>query len=185
MFRRAIVEGDQAAWEALYAQYHRLVRTWLRRHAAAALADEVDDYLVNRTFERFWFSVKPERFSTFARLQAILQYLKLCAHCVLLDEVRAQVRRQALRGYECASASTFDEIGEREAARALWQAIYEAAHDESERLIATLTFVHGLKPQEIYEMHPDRYAEVAEVYRIKRNLLDRLRRDKTIQASLA
>jgi DNA-directed RNA polymerase specialized sigma24 family protein len=180
-FRRAIVEGDQAAWEALYAQYQHLVRSWLRRHAAARLASEGGDYLVNRAFERFWLHVKPERFTTFTGLQALLQYLKLCAHCALLDDVRAQARRHALRGHECAPISAVEEIGEREAARVLWQTIYAEAHDESERLVATLTFVNGLKPREIYAAHPDRYADVAEVYRLKRNLIDRLRRDETVQ----
>jgi DNA-directed RNA polymerase specialized sigma24 family protein len=185
LFRRAIVESDQLAWNALYAQYQRLVRTWLRRHTAAALVGEADDYLVNRTFERFWLYVKPDRFNSFAGLSALLQYLKLCAHGVLLDEARAQSRRQALPGSGHEQPSAFEEVIEQEAAITLWQLVETEAHDESELTIATLSFIHGLKPREIYEQHPDRYASIDEVYRIKRNLLDRLRRDELIRLSWA
>lgn len=183
LFRRAVVEGDQAAWDALYAQYQHLVRTWLRRHAAASLTDEADDYLINRTFERFWMYVKPDRFASFAGLPALLQYLKLCAHGVLLDEVRSQARKQTVPVRDQVQPLASEDIIEREAARTLWQAISAAARDESDLLIARLSFLHGLKPREIYERHPDRFANVAEVYRVKRNLLDRLRRDETILLS--
>jgi DNA-directed RNA polymerase specialized sigma24 family protein len=181
LFRRAIVEGDQAAWETLYGRYRRLVGSWLRRHSASPLVGEADDYLINRTFERFWLYVKPERFDSFAGLPALLQYLKLCAHGVLMDEVRSQARRQAMHGCDHAQPPNLDDIGEREAAHILWQAISAEVRDELERLIATLSFVQGLKPREIYKQHPEQFADVAEVYRIKRNLLDRLRRDETIR----
>lgn len=185
LFRRAVVEGDQAAWDALYAQYQHLVRTWLRRHAAAALTDEADDYLINRTFERFWMYVKPDRFASFAGLPALLQYLKLCAHGVLLDEVRSQTRKQTVPVRDQAQPLASDDIIEREAAHTLWQAIRATARDESDLLIAQLSFIHGLKPREIYGRYPEHFASVAEVYRIKRNLLDRLRRDETILLSYA
>lgn len=181
LFRRAVVEGNQGAWEALCAQYQGLVRSWLRRHPAATLVDESDDYLVNRTFERFWRGVGPARFATFRGLPALLSYLKLCAQSVVLDEARARAKRQAvqLEGWE--QVDGFEEaIAEQAAAHALWRAIRAAVRDESELLIARLSFIQGLKPREIRERYPERYADVAEVYRLKRNLLDRLRRDATI-----
>jgi DNA-directed RNA polymerase specialized sigma24 family protein len=167
IFRRAIVEGDQEAWGAIYTKYQRLVGSWLRRHAAAALAGEADDYLINRTFERFWTYVKPERFDSFAGLPALLQYLKLCAHGVLLDEARAQARKQVVHGGDFAQPSGIEEVGEREAAGMLWQAVSAEARDEPERLIAMYSFIHGLKPREIYERHPEQYVSIAEVYRIR------------------
>lgn len=186
LFRRAIVAGDQAAWADLCARYQGLVRLWLRRHPAASLAAEAEDELINRTFARFWRSVGPARFADFDGLPPLLRYLKLCAQSVLLDEARARTRHRALPLAGDAEAAPFeDAVAERAAARALWRAIGAATHDDAELLIARLSFIHGLKPGEIHARHPDRYASVAEVYRLKRNLLDRLRRDPAIRAAYA
>lgn len=181
VFQHAIVAGDQAAWGALYARYHRLVRAWLLRHPAAALAGEVDDALINRAFERFWLYVRPERFASFSGLPELLQYLKLCAHGVLLDEGRAQTRRRAIRGRNPVNIAVADEVIDRETVRALWRAIRAEARDEADLLIVRLSFIHGLKPREIHERHPEHFADIAAVYRVKRNLLDRLRRSEAIR----
>ena len=53
--------------------------------------------------------------------------------------------------------------------------------DEAEQLVARLSFVAGLSPREIRARHPDRFADVNTVYRIKRNLIDRLRRSQCIE----
>jgi hypothetical protein len=182
LFRRAIVAGDQAAWGALCAHYGGLVCAWLRRHPAWHLAGEEADYLANRAFERFWRSVGPDRFGTFAGLPALLQYLKLCAHSALLDEARARARQPA--GHACPPATVpgFEEgVLGRISAGELWQAVRAEVRDETELLVATLSFVHALTPREICARHPEQVADVGEVYRIKRNLLDRLRRDETIR----
>ena len=181
LFRRAIVDGDQVAWTAICAGYGGLVRAWLHRHPALPLADESADYLVNRAFERFWLSVGPDRFGSFAGLPALLQYLKLCARSVLLDEARARTRQRACHaGPGGPVPSIEDGVIGHIAASELWQAVSAEARDEAELLVATLSFVHGLKPRQIHQQCPDRFADVAEVYRIKRNLLDRLRRNETI-----
>jgi hypothetical protein len=181
LFRRAIVDGDQAAWAALCTQYHGLARGWLHRHPASHLAGESVEYLVNRAFERFWQWVRPDRFDGFAGLPALLRYLKLCAHSVLLDDIRAQTKQRADHAIFREPGPPLEEgIVGRIAASDLWRAVLAEVRDETELLVATLSFIHALKPREICEQYPDRVAGVVEVYRIKRNLLDRLRRDETI-----
>ena len=64
-------------------------------------------------------------------------------------------------------------------------AIAAEVQDEAERRVAYLCFVLDLKPREVQERHPELYATVDDVYRIKRNLLDRLRRNPAIRAFLA
>ncbi len=66
----------------------------------------------------------------------------------------------------------------------LRRAIDAELHDEAERLVAHLCLVLDLKPREVYERHPDRFADVADVYRVKRNLLERLRRSPAIRRFL-
>ena len=182
LFRRAIVNGDQASWATLCTLYCGLVRAWVRRHPALALAGETDDYLVNCTFERFWLHVRADRFDTFAGLPALLQYLKLCAHSVLLDEVRSRGKQPPDHGLgQEQPANIEDDVVGQVTAGELWWAISAELHGEAERLVATLSFIHGLKPREIHERYPEHFIDIAAVYRIKRNLLDRLRRSETIR----
>ncbi len=192
LLRRAIGERDQAAWDAVFAQYRGVVLAWVRQHPAGSAVREDDEYWVNRSFERFWSAVGPERFALFPNLATVLRYLKLCAHSVLLDAVRAlgpqppvplteqAVATGAAGGVVDAEAVAAGEVAVQE----LRRAIDAELHDEAERLVAHLCLVLDLKPREVYERHPDRFADVADVYRVKRNLLDRLRRSPEIRRFL-
>jgi hypothetical protein len=51
-------------------------------------------------------------------------------------------------------------------------------------VVAYLSFTRELKPSEIFGRHPRLYASVADVYRIKRNLIERLRRSPDVRAFL-
>lgn len=189
LFRRAICDRAAMAWEAVFAQYAPLVRTWVRTHPAAATTREDDEYWMNRTFERFWGAIPPERFAAFTHIAALLQYLKLCAHSVLLDELRARhsVRIEPLTDAGAEHAVTPDvAIAAVDAMEAqhLWEAIRAEARGMAEERIAYLCFVLGLKPREIHEQYPDQFPVVDDIYRIKRNLLERLKRSATIREFL-
>ena len=90
IFQRAVVTRDDDAWEAIVIQYRGIVLAYITQHSAAAMLSESDDYWVNRAFQRFWSAVSPDRFGGFPDLPALLKYLKLCVHSVLMDEVRAR-----------------------------------------------------------------------------------------------
>lgn len=190
LFRRAVVERAAAAWEAVYQQYRGVVLAWVRRHPMAAAAAEDDMYWVNRTFERFWGAVGPDRFVAFPGMAALLRYLKMCAHSVLMDDIRARHsgRLEPLTDQDAEIGEAPDTAGSVVSAlagSALWDVIQAALLDETERQVAYCCFALDLKPREIYERHPDRFGSVDDVYRIKRNLLDRLRRNPDIRAFLA
>ena len=88
LFRLALAEGNQQAWQAIYNQYHRLVHRWLGNPPG-----DLED-LVNQVFTRFWRNITPEKFANFPTLSHILQYLKLCASGVAIDAERAETRQQ-------------------------------------------------------------------------------------------
>ncbi|HEY8292344.1 MAG TPA: hypothetical protein VIG44_07645 [Thermomicrobiales bacterium] len=151
---------------------------------------EDDGFWVNRTFDRFWTAVGPERFDAFPNMAALLRYLKMCAHSVLLDERRARsaMGHERLTDYVGERIETPDiadhAVGQL-AGSDLWAAIAAEMQDEAERQVAYCCFVLDLKPREIQERHPQLYATVGDVYRIKRNVLERLRRNPQIRAFLA
>jgi DNA-directed RNA polymerase specialized sigma24 family protein len=185
LLRRAICCGCQDAWSTIISLYRPVVLAALRRHPARAVAGEADDYWVNRAFERFWSALNAERFERFASVGSLLKYLQLCAHSALLDELRVRGRAAAESlnsTSEGAVASASDEeatLG-RLAASQLWQTITAELHDEPERIVTYLSLVRDLKPAQIQALHPAHFASPADVYRVKRNVLERLRRSPNV-----
>jgi DNA-directed RNA polymerase specialized sigma24 family protein len=198
LFRRAICDRDQDAWEAVVAQYRGIVLTWVLRHGGAAA--EEPDYWVNRTFDRFWTALRPERFALFEGLPRVLKYLQMCAATAVLDELRSQraTPHESLdRLFATRPETAGEPVGmadppapgsdaeasavERLTGRELWEAIGREVPDEGERTVLYCSFALGMKPSEIGERRPDLFATTADVYRIKRNVLDRLRRSSAIR----
>jgi hypothetical protein len=187
LFKLAVVRRDPDAWEAIITQYRGIVLAFVRQHSAAGQLHETDDYWVNRTFQRFWMAVSSERFGQFPDLPALLKYLKLCVHSVLLDELRARRAGTLTSLEEVPHTAPADTDAERAAlgslaGQQLWNLVMRELNDEAERTVAFLSFARDLKPAEIQRRHPELYASIADVYRVKRNLLERLRRNPDIQA---
>lgn len=184
--RRAIHDADQPAWDAVFAQYHGIVVAWVRQHPAWPGTNEDADYWTNRVFERFWAAVTPERFAAFPTIAAILRYLKMCTHSVLLDDARARshARLQPLSEQIAERAAMPDTAAHTMSAMgraALWEAIRAELQGEAERQVAHLCLVLDLKPREVQATRPDLFPTVGDVYRVKRNVLDRLKRSAAIQ----
>jgi hypothetical protein len=189
LFKRA-VGGDRIAWDGLVAQYRPLVLAYLRRHPAwPSRGDTNDDYWVTRTFQRFVMAVKPDRLPWFPTLSSLLAYLKLCSHSVLLDEVRAADASRLASLEEVPEAPSVSpdvahEVLEELSPRTLWDAVAAELRGGKERVVARLSWVRSMKPLEIYTTSPDLFDSVADVYRIKRTVLGRLRRSDRIMEIL-
>jgi hypothetical protein len=186
-FRRAVCEGDGAAWEVLIGRYRRLVLSWIQQHPLGSTVTETDCYWVTCAFERFWLAVTPERLPQFATLRALLGYLKLCALSVLLDDVRAR-RAACLAPFDAGDGAGYRGVGDAQdeaerlvARHDLWSAVWRALPDPTERLVVYLSFARGYQPREIRAHHPARFATVAAVYRVKAAALDRLRRSAALR----
>jgi hypothetical protein len=189
IFKRAVVQRDDDAWSAIMEQYRGIVLAYVSQHTSARLFREPDDYWINRAFQRFWSAVSPDRFDRFPDLPALLKYLKLCVHSVLMDEVRAR---------RASSATSLDDVPEsapsetdaerrvisRLSSEQLWAAIARELQSEAEQKVAYFSFARDLKPAEIARRHPSLFRDVADVYRVKRNLIERLRRSAEIRAFL-
>jgi hypothetical protein len=187
LLRRALNEDDVMAWRAFATQYRGLVLASVRRHRAFALLREDQDFWVDRTFERFWSAAGRDRLDRFPRLRAVLRYLKMCAHSVLMDEWRARRPTQCVRleatpdaraQIENVESTVLGEV----AAHELWQVILAELPSEPERLVARLSLSGGMSPHQIQRRYPDRYADVAQVYRVKRAAFERLRRSARVRA---
>lgn len=178
LFRRAILDGDEGAWSALYDAYLPLVLGWVGRHPSVRGCGEDVDYLANRAFERFWRAVRAERLARFPNPRALLGYLKLCATCAVVDAARAH-RDTECRDLGVAEAVTEDRdsVERTEAllsAEQLWRTVVEVLPATHTRF-AWEVLVLGMTPRQILAAHPADWGSIKQVYEAKAGLLRRLR----------
>jgi len=189
LFRRAITRFDEAAWTALYGLYFPLVLTWIYQHQRAMdlLGQESGSQLANAGFAKFSQALHPDKFPRFASLAAILAYLKMCVHSVIADEVRTRTARPQETTLECMEQEpTVDNPAEaviaKMTAQDLWQTIQGFLFNEQERVAIYLLYTLEMKPREVCQQHHDLFPTADDVYRVKHNVLERLRRNQTLQA---
>jgi len=190
LFRRALVERDEAAWEQLYLHYSGLVEGWIRRCSAFANTGESSEYFVVGAFAKFWRALSPERFAAFPTLASLLQYLQLCATSVVIDSVRAQSWSGSLLEETTAlerdpATAPDEEAMNRLDREEFWRFIDTQLQSEIERVVVYSSFVLGLTPRAIYARRPDLFDTVNDVYNVKRNVLGRLSRNQQLRQLIA
>ena len=184
LFRRAILHGNEYAWELVYRQYQRLVSHWVERHALLAATDEEAEYFMNRAFEKMWQGMTPEKFDDFDDLKSVLRYLQMCTHSVVVDYMRrkeqstlaAQVEEQDVTSVDSGKTAVENKIFTRERRIDFWHWLRQNLEDEQEYKVIHSSFILDLKPREIASQFPESFSDVREVYRLKEKVLNRLRR---------
>lgn len=189
LFRRALAERDEWAWEYLYNHYYRLVEHWVRRNATFVTSGESCEFFVSAAFIRLWQAVSPERFADFPTLVSLLYYLRRCAECAVIDGSRSYRMADDLQEMGTYHTAVYqrppdEEIIERMSREEFWRYINAQLHDEAERVVMLYSYVVGLKPADIHECRRDLFASVNDVYVVKRRVLVRLRRRKELHCLL-
>lgn len=186
LFRRALDEGSQAAWQALAAQYHHLILDWV--HAARPADPRAAEEAAREALERFWRTLAGRGEPVAARFPhtgALLKYLQQCAVCTVLDQRRRSGRRARLDARLQADYGALTEPGPEELAveraeraerMARARAWVAAVSDPLERRLIALSFEAGLSPAEIAARYPDEFADAQAVRQIKERVLRRARR---------
>lgn len=187
LFRRAVVEDDQGAWECIYTQFRSLVTSWVTRHPAFSASEEEAQFFVNRAFEKMWSALTPEKFARFPDLSSLLKYLQLCVHSVIIDHVRAaevDVADVELRpGMEASDQRSVDwqeRALDRVRREEFWSLLQARLRDEKEQRVVYGCYVLAMKPRELFAQCGDLFGDVREIYRVKQNVLERLRRDPAL-----
>ena len=63
----------------------------------------------------------------------------------------------------------------------LWHQIVSTIENEQELLLARASLIYALSPRAIYALHPDQFADITAVYRMKHNLFKRLQHNQAIE----
>jgi hypothetical protein len=188
LFRRALSERDEHAWDYLFRQYRGLVERWVRNNAAFDPNGESSEDLVVEAFARFWHAVSSARFERFLTAAALLHYLQMCAGSVVIDIARARTAarlasEQLSHGDGLHAAPDEEVLGQIDRVQ-FWRYVARQLNSDAERVVVRCSFVEDLKPRQIYVAHRDLFASVKDVYLTKRNVLDRLRRDSDLRLLL-
>ena len=192
LFRRAICNQDQFAWAMICKQYETLIANWwINPHRGFKSSGEDVGQIINRTFEKFWNAITPEKFGKFSDLSSLLRYLKLCVHSVIVDHNRLaeQPSLYLSDGEERIKSKDTNPLPEevvidREFRQEFWEWINAQFNSEKERLVVYGSFSLNLKPKEIHNKFRNKYNNIDEIYATKQNILARLRRNPELQKFL-
>ena len=184
LFRRAILERSQHAWELICTQYQPIVAKWVERHPSFSATGEEIAYFVNSALTKMWLMITPDKFDHFSDLKSLLRYLQLCVNSVVIDYLRSRQHIMFENQVELSKTNTkaADPMIEDQAiAKAhreeLWQSLNRHLRNEQEYRVIYASFILALKPRQILAEFSDTFHTVNEIYRIKENVIARLRRD--------
>lgn len=200
LFRLALIERNQEAWDAIYNIHYPQVVRWVHTHPHFRITGEDADYFANQAFSRLWqYGSRHACAGHFNAVADYMQYLKRCTWSAIEDELRrsqkdalwhlVEINDSADDG-ESDGMMGFDEVAlalhdrtsvevvvESEAILSdLWELLRQTLEGERERIVAEEMWEYGLAPRQIYARHPDRFADENEVSQIRRNIVRRLNR---------
>ena len=183
LFRRAVVERDGEAWAAIHAHFRPLLVGWARQAGARAPSDGHYEDIADRALERAWLALTADHFEQFPSLAALLAYLRTCVGAATIDDARAEATRErAYQRLDVPSVATPEELVLEAMSRTeLWRLVDSVVCGEHERIVLIESFVLSLPPRVILERHQDSFADVPEIYSVKRNLLNRLERSRDLR----
>jgi hypothetical protein len=183
VFRRAVVERNEACWRELNDVYHDLVLGWCRAAGAAGSHDL--DEVASQTWVKFWRSYTPEKLAAASSTPAVLLYLKMCARSVVFDEARGRANAASLDNMPFKPVDPDPQPGQLQADQAtraaFWELINRHLHDERERILLHLAYELRMRSAQIQAQRPDLFPSVGDVYRITRNVIDRLKRSQDLK----
>jgi len=184
LFRRAIEQRDADAWADIGRNYRGLLAAWAAQSSAHGLIAEPPEDIADQAFTRAWAALSSAQFSTFPHIASLLAYLRTCVRATIIDHARDQAGQlRAVRSIESAVVSAAPEhaVLEELDRTELWRLIMDMTKDLQEQIIVRESLVYALPPRAIQARHPDMFTDVMHVYRVKRNLLNRFQRNRTLQ----
>ncbi len=179
IFHRALKKQDDQAYELLVSNFRGMAIGWLRSHPLydSAMRYESEDNYVIEAFARLW-KARHDKSTNFETLGAALFYLKRSLHTAVQDTLRFY-DKQIAQLPEPGTGSPDEPVAREENdGRELWEVIASLLPTAREKDLAYLLYHCNLKPREIMQRCPGKFSNVSEIYRLRRNIIDRLERNK-------
>jgi hypothetical protein len=169
---RATVQEDQKAWTWVLHCCSGLVHGWQRRHPMREVACRLESVEndVAQAFERFWQATTLTQRVEFNMLAATSQYLHASLNGAILDTLRTYARPEEVTLPDLGEPYMEDTTDSSE----VWETLQTILSNEREQRLAYLLFHCDLKPREIIHFCQEEWSDVREIYRLRRNIMDRL-----------
>ncbi len=180
LLRRAVIGQTDQAWSLLQQCFSETIRAWIHSHPNrdVALLYDLEENLVAQTFTRFWYAMH-EQHVEFTKLSAALCYFRATLNGIMIDTMRSHLRMQlreiSLPEPGCSTEPMAEELIDEQN---LWKCIESLLVAKRERRLAYLLYFCGLKPREIIIHCAQEFDDIKEIYRLNRNIVERLRRNK-------
>ena len=101
-----------------------------------------------------------------------MAYCKMCVHSEVVDALRTN-QQTAAELDESMEAPAPNQTPDQQ----LWDYILPRLKDEQERLVIQGLFLYGMTPKDLWNRFRSRFSDMSEIYRVKQNVIARLRRD--------
>jgi DNA-directed RNA polymerase specialized sigma24 family protein len=184
LFRRAIEQRDADAWADIGRNYRGLLAAWAAQSSARGLINEQPEDIADQAFARAWAALSSAHFSAFPHIASLLAYLRTCVRATIVDHARDQAGQlRAVQSIESAVVAAAPEqaVLEELDRTELWRLVMHMTSNLQEQIIVRESLVYALPPRAIQARHPDMFADVMQVYRVKRNLINRFQRNRALQ----
>ncbi len=188
LFRRAIEERDNLAWETLYQRHCRLIYSWIHNTVSIRLTVQEREDLIQEIWMKFYRNIircGTPLSNHFQHVGGLFNYLKKCVLTVIRDHQRRRAKENKLHKkletyapqlYSAPETFVLNSISRQAQAEAVNRWIISNITDPEEQLIISCSYKQGLTPREIVKHYPDQFHNVQKVYRIKERILKRARR---------
>ncbi len=184
LFRRAIEQRDADAWADIGRHYRGLLAAWAAQSSARGLIAEQPEDIADQAFARAWAALSSAHFSAFPHIASLLAYLRTCVRATIIDHARDQAGQlRAVQSIDSTGVSAAPEqvVLEELDRSELWRLIMHMTNSLQEQIIVRECLVYALPSRTIQARHPDMFADVMQVYRVKRNLINRFQRSRELQ----
>ncbi|MCL4265795.1 MAG: hypothetical protein KJ069_21455 [Anaerolineae bacterium] len=184
LIRRAVFNIEDAS-NLVYDIYH----AWLLRKLIALNKQHTPDMddLAQEAFVKFFTYVTPKSWSKFPSLSYVLAYLGKCSESVLFAYWRQMAQQKKvieafpddddLAGDNDQNRPMEDSIAQNQLRYQLWECVVQNCHDAKDRFLAQQLWQYGRKPQEVADRFPNLFPQMVEIYKRKRNLVERMKND--------
>lgn len=175
LFHRALLQRDALAWEVIQRHFHEIVLRWMCSHPMRDIAcrfDSEENY-VAQAFTRFWLATAGNQQVEFQSAAAVLRYLRMSLHSVILDALRSYSRPKEMPLLACGDPEE-PFVEDTHEGYEMWEAIFHLLPDKRDQRVVYLLFHCGLKPREILRFCPQEFSDVQEIYCLRRNIMERL-----------
>lgn len=178
LFRRALVDHNQQAYELVYTQYKGMVTQWVKSRLHVPYINEDVEECVNWAFASMFSSVSKEgNFGKFPALNRLLSYLQSCAYSAAAGKNRkSKVIVEELVEELGDDTDLVEDILDEEKKKTARSLVETNLKSGQEWIVYEEYFEWGFMPKQIYARHPDKFLHTQEVSRVKQILLERLER---------